>query len=263
MMQYYKNRIWDILLCIALSIGLVFHIDSGFLLEDRLSASVPATILLVAIVVLLLFLFASSKIMTMIGIVTGVVLLVIFLIYVRIAHPFAEEAANSLGITVTILILSTLLTFLATRTRAGTIVLFLIGNLILAGSCFLQFPVKTWAFLLFVLAACMMFLYRIYVISLQQVHTGKVRMQRYMTQTLGVCLTAFVVAAVAFFGVVRPLNPPTRELKLITRLENMQLLAVLGVSTVKELPDPELISSWISQGLLFSSEVGCPKTTRA
>jgi hypothetical protein len=45
-----------------------------------------------------------------------------------------------------------------------------------------------------------------------------------------------------FFGVVRPLNPPTQELKLVTLLKSMEPLETLGVASTRIVLDPELAS---------------------
>ena len=42
-----------------------------------------------------------------------------------------------------------------------------------------------------------------------------------------------------FFGIVKPLNPPTQDLKLITKLMEFDILELLGVSSTQEVQDPD------------------------
>lgn len=256
MIHYLKSRIWDWLLCICISVGLVFHIYSGFILEDAISSNVLAVIGFMAVLMMLLFLFAYNRWMTGLGIAAGIVLLIGFLVYIRANNVFEEETANSLCITLTITIITAFIVFLACRTRAGIITLFLIGNIVIAGSYFLQYPVQLWSFYLFVFTIFVMLWYRNYSAALLKVHAGKVRMKRYLLQTVCICLVAIVLAGGAYVGIVKPLNPPTRALKLIIKLEDMELLQVLGMTTPKELLDPNLRSSQQATGTEDSSNPG-------
>ena len=41
-----------------------------------------------------------------------------------------------------------------------------------------------------------------------------------------------------FYGIVKPLDPPTRDLKLITKLLSFDILELLGVASTQEVKDP-------------------------
>jgi hypothetical protein len=132
----------------------------------------------------------------------------------------------------------------------------LIGNIVVAGSYFLQYPVKIWSFYLFIFSVFVMLWYRNYSITLLKVHAGKVRMKRYMLQSICIGLIAILVSAFAYVGIVKPLNPPTRALKLIIKLEDMELLQVMGMTTPKKMLDPNLQSSQQADGTENSSNPG-------
>lgn len=256
MRQYLKSIFWDWLLCVGTSFGLVVHVYSGFVLEDQYSQNMVAVLVFVAAVTFVLELFSYNKASVIAGVVAGAALLVLFLVYVNATNPFADETANSVGIFIVVTVMTALLCFLAARTRAGIIALFLAGNLVIAGSAFLQFPVRPWSLLVFLFSIAFLFFWRVWRITLMHVFTGKIRTKRFLVQMFCVCGVCFLLAAAVFGGVIRPLSPPTRELKLITKLEQMDLLRVLGVSSVKKLLDPSLRSSLLPEEILYADNAG-------
>lgn len=243
MIHYLKTRIWDFFLCIAISVGLVMHIYSGFILEDKLSSNIGWVTICMIVLLMIFFIFAYNRLTTISGIVIGMICFIGFLIYARSNHIFSNEAANSLAIAVAITVITALTVFLSTRTSIGIVILLVLGNLITAGSYFLQYPVKVWSFYLFLFSTILMLWYRNYSLTLLKIHTGKVRIKTYFIQSIFLCLVAILLASTVYIGVIKPLNPPTRALKLIIKLEDMDILQVIGVTTPKEMLDPNLKSN--------------------
>lgn len=243
MQHYLKYRGAEYVLCVCAAASLVATICAGFVLEDSLSANAGAIFLLAAVLQALLLLFAYRKLTVGIGIAVGVVLAVAAVVYIQTRHPMTNETENSLFLFLLIGVLTSLLVFLLGRSRAGVIALFLAGNLVIAGAHFLQFPAPLWGALLFPLACGFLLLYRVYMVMLGRAVLGKIRLGRYLRQTVLVVLCAAVFAGGLFWGVIRPLHPPTQELKLITTLKSMQIMERLGVSSVKMVFDPQLSST--------------------
>lgn len=262
MIHYIKYRVWDWLLCSCVSMGLIFHIYSGFLLNDGIYSNVPAVAVLTAVLTAACILLSFNRTTTAAGIAGGIGLLAFFLVYIRSHNLLKQESENSLFLTMTILILISILVYLACRTRSGIVILFVIGNLITAGSCFLQYPIRLWCLFLFDFALFLSFLYRNYSTVLVRVHTGKIHMKTWMLQTICLCLAAAFLAGGVYMGIIRPLNPPTRELKLITRLKNMELLQVVGISEVKDYLDPNLLSELPPDGNSDSSDTDSGENSR-
>ena len=170
-------------------------------------------------------------------------LAVIGLVYINVSHPFTDETSNSAFIFALVLVVTALLVWLLTRSRPGTVVLFLIGTILCAGAHFLQFPIPVWCLFLFLLAISASFLFRVYNVSLQKADIVSGSTAAYLRQTGIVAVAVLLLAGGVFFGVVRPLNPPTQELKLITVLKSMQQLDRLGVSRTEIVLDPNLSST--------------------
>lgn len=239
MRNYLKQRAADGLLCLCLSAAMTPVICSGFVLTDPWSGNVAVIFALCALVQMVLLLIARSRLSAGIGIAVGAVLAIGAAVYCRTSDPFAEEGSNSGFIFLLVLVVTCVLVFLLGRTRVGIAALFLLGSIVQAGSHFLQFPTPLWSLLLFLAALPILFFYRTYLISAARADLGTVRSWKYLRQVLLVCLAAILVAGGLYAGVVRPLNPPTQELKLITMLKSMDQLKVLGVSTVDIVLDPE------------------------
>lgn len=246
MKEFLRYRFWDWLLCGCIATGLVFPIFAGFVLEDSFSTSILWVALFMAVAMAVLVLFTYSRVTTIVGIVIGVALLLFVMVYVRGNGVFgdeAAEAANSLFIALTVAALVAVLVYLACRTKPGIIVLFLAGNILICGSYFLQFDVHVWSFLLFTFCVFVMFWYRNYLSSLQQAQVGRIRLPRFMIQSLIICFAAILLAGAAWYGIIRPLEPPTQELKLIQQLKQITVVQKMGLYTTQKFLDPNLLSS--------------------
>lgn len=255
MKHYIKLRIWDFFLCILCQIGLIFNIFAGFILDDAVCNSVILVILLFAVLDAVFLIFAYNKKLMIAGIILGIAVMTVYVFIAASSGIYDDEAANSLGISLFLIFVVGLLVFLLSRSRAGIVVLFVLGNFVIAGSYFLQYDVKLWTFLLFEVAVLLFFLYRNYCITLMNVHAGKVKIPAYLIQSLIICLIAFVLGCGVYKLIIKPLNPPARDLKLITVLEDMEVLKVIGVSSIREMLDPDKLSEEELKRIVYSDQL--------
>ena len=159
-----------------------------------------------------------------------------------VCSGFTEE---ELSVTAWLVVLCVALVCLAlTRTRVGTAALWLLGSIVCAGAHFLEFPVPLWSLLLFSFASLGMFLWRSARAAVRQSDTAAAGTASAAVQMAVFSILALALAAGLWYGVVHPLSPPTRELKLITELRRMELLQVLGVSRTEIIleTDPEKLT---------------------
>lgn len=241
MKQYLRYRCWDWILCILISIGLTVNVLSGFDIDD-VAERMPVLIILAIILTLVYFLAAINKITSVIGILAGIVAFIGVVILCRSTNIFVNDAENSTQVFYVVIVAVSLAVFLVCRSRVGIVILFLLGNVIQAGASFLQFPCELWAYLLFLAGTGFMMFYRVYVISVMHSHTGKVRFKGFMMQNVCVCMAALVLASGIFVGIIKPLNPPTDELKLIQKLMSFEVLEKIGVSSVLVQLDKDKLS---------------------
>jgi hypothetical protein len=240
MQQYLKYRAADFLLLVCIAASLVFSVCTGFLLEDGLSSSPPVVFLLTALLEGCFFLFAYQRSTRVLGAMVGIALIVMAAVYARALHPMDNETENSLFVYLLLEVLVSLLVFFLCRSRLGTLVLLVVGSLLISGAAFLQFPTPAWCILVFSLSCGAMLLYRVYLWGTRQAVLGKIRVSRYVRQMILLVLCCGILAGGIFYLVIRPLSPPTQELRLITKLQSMEILERLGVASVKTVLDPTL-----------------------
>lgn len=255
MKHFVKVRIWDLLLCILCQVGLIFTIFAGFILDDAVCNNVLLVILILAVLDVIFFAFSYNRISMFVGIGLGILAIAFYIYRAAATGIFADEAAHSLGISLFLIFVTALAVYLLGRSLPGIVVLFLLGNFIIAGAHFLQYEVQLWTFLVFEIAVCLFFLYRNYCKTIMQVHAGQVKIPTFIVQSVILCLIAFVLGCGVYKAVIKPLQPPTRDLKLITVLEDMDMLKVFGVSSVREMLDPDKLNSDEIQQILYSNQL--------
>lgn len=213
-------------------------VASGFTLSGTIPSSSLAAFCVSGLSCAILTLLCYSRKTVRAGIACGAVLAALLVIYANEIQLLTKETEHSLFLFLLIFVLTSLLLQQLGRTRAGIVVLFLTGSCVIAGARFLEFPVPMWSCILFPAASGGMFLYRASALGRQNAQFGAGK--RFAGQGLLAALAALLLAYSIFGAVIYPLRPPTQELRLITRLQSMELLQRLGVSSVKTVFDPTL-----------------------
>lgn len=237
-----RYLIYDWILCTLISCGLAVNILSGFDMDEARGARLAGLIAVCAVMCLIFTLASRTRRTQVTGIITGILVIVLLSAVASLRVLKGDASEGGTQVFLTVIIVTALGVFLVCRSRAGIICMFVLGNLIHASAAFLQFPKQDWAYVVFLAAAVAMFFYRVYVISLLKAHTGKVRFGHFMRQDAAMCLLALAVASAIFAGVVKPLDPPTEDLKLIQKLLSFEPLNMIGVASTKYVPDPGLLS---------------------
>lgn len=234
----WKGAEW--LICTCIAAAMTDAVCAGFLLDHGPGVHILPMFLLGGTVTALLLWVAGSRTRIRAGLIGGGMLFFGLVFYMNVTHPLTDETENGTFIFFLIGIIVSILCFLMSRTRPGTIALFLIGLLIQSGSHFLQFPAAAWSFLVFLAGMAMLYLYRVYMHSLGQAELGQAGVEQYLLQSAAVCMAAVLLAGGIFAAVIRPLSPPTQELKLIRVFEQMEIFKVLGISTTLSVLDPNM-----------------------
>ncbi len=242
MRQYLRYGYWDWIMCTLISIGLSMNILSGFIIDD-LDQRVPMLIVVSAAITFVCLLAAFNRASSIAGILVGIALAIVLLVFSWRSSMFSNDEGNETLIFYIVSVLMALAVFLICRRRAGIIVLFIAGNIVCAGASFLEFPCRLWAYLLFLAATAAIFFYRTYVCSVLQSRSGKVRFKGFMLQNVCMVLVALVLTCGIYYGIVRPLDPPTDDLTLIQRMMSFELLETLGVSQTRTVLDENRYST--------------------
>lgn len=235
MKEYTGKYLWDFILCVLISTGLSFNVFAGYEMIDPLSGNLPAAAGITIAVTALLFLAYYDRRTIIISIILEAAALIAVIVILQQMGVFSDTKpidGNPLLFWI-IVISASVAVFWAARTRAGMVVLFLAGTIMTAAFDLLQFPVCKWGFFAFVCGLFILFLYRVYCISLKDSEKGKTAFGAYFSQSVIVGMAALVLASGVYYGIIKPMSPPTDQLKLTKKLISMDILKQIGVSSTR------------------------------
>ncbi|MGI6205423.1 MAG: hypothetical protein ACOYJI_02160 [Anaerovoracaceae bacterium] len=240
MTSYFKNHIWDMICCFLLSTGLAINVFAGYDSSDSKTTSFAAIAAVCAVCVVLLFIAGYNKATTIAGIITAVVLVVAALVIVRSFHASTGSKVDKNPMLFWIVTIAvSAVCYLMTRWRISTILLLIGSCIMMAAFGFLKYPVNFRGYILFFCALVVMFMLRVYENSAVTAYTGSVRFGRYTIQSIAMILVITLAAGGIYAGIIKPLNPKTHELKLITKLESLEILQKVGISKRTEVPQQQ------------------------
>ncbi len=255
MQQPLKTLIPDFLLCACATVCLTAAVCSGFELEHAWTQNFTATALFAAAAQALFLLLSRRRLTAGLGIAAAAALIVVSAIYFQHA-PLEDGPRADALLAAAVEAVCALAAFLLSRSRPGAAALLLLGSLVCAGAQFLQFPAPAWCLPVFLPVSGALLLWRVYAAACRRSELGGIVHPGYAVQAAALCLVALAAAGGIFYGVVRPLDPPTQELRLITVLKSMEQLQVLGISRTETILDPSLSAPLPPEETLTSSEEG-------
>ena len=256
MSHFIKSRLGEYIACVMICAGFVFPVCAGFVLTDPFTGIPPLGMLVIAVILGVVYLFSYKRTTVVAGVITAAVAAATMVIYIQIADPLGDEEENSVFIFLLVAVVVSVLVFLLTRTRPGTVVAAILGNFIFVGSKFLAFPAQLWSYFVLLAGCAVMFLLRFYRSSALKAQASKVRNLKYFIQSAVVTIIALGIAVGLYFAVIRPISPPTYDLQLISILRNMDIMEVFGVASEREVYDPDLASGQIRDGSEFAENEG-------
>jgi hypothetical protein len=242
--RYLKNSIWDYLLLVVMACCFARTALSGFYTPAYLYGNVILLVIMVALLCALFLLGAYNRRSVIIAVLAFAVGFVVFIAAARAsgqANVFADTERNPYLYFILVGLVAVGI-FLLSRTKAGCAVLFAAGAVIL---CMIRFLYETdhlIEFLIFILAAGTMYIYRNYRNNVLSSRTIRPTFGRTTATGAIVCALVIAIGCGAFFGIVRPLDPPEHDLKLITRYLSLPTLERIGVADRTEVPDDERTS---------------------
>jgi len=241
--SYIKANICDFILCIIAACAFTHTILSGFYTPDKLQNNIILLIGAAVAVNIILFAGAYSR-KTVIGaVIAFAALAAAFLVISRSAGLSAlSDNENNSYLYFVLLTLSAIGVFLLSRTRIGSIVLFAAGMLILCVIRFLYETNHIISFLLFAVCAGAIYMRSYYRTSAQTAVRSRSAHIRSAISAVLVMAVALGLASGAFFGIVKPLDPSARDLKLITHYMSLETLEKMGIADKIAIPDDEIKS---------------------
>lgn len=235
MKKYIEEYSWDFVLCILISTGLALNVFAGYEMTDSLSGNLLAVAAVVIAVTALLFLAGHDRRTLIISILAEALALIAAVVILQQMGVLSDSETidgNPLLFWI-IVIFTSLVVFWASRTRAGLIILFLAGTTMTAVFDLLQYPVCSWGYLAFIFGVLALLLYRVYCISLMNGDSEKTAFRGYFTQSVIIALVTLMLASGVYYGIIKPISPPTDKLNLTKKLMSMDILKEIGVSSTR------------------------------
>lgn len=243
MKQYVRLHAWDFILTICIAIGMHLNTFSAFMIRESYMTNYALVAIVTALVVAIMYVIGYNKRTSLIGGVSIGVALIVWVIILRARGYLDDLSAEGTDETIpafwTIVLFGTALIFVLTRSRKVLFFAAPIGLLFCAAFKFLEYPVSVPGLLLLVAAVILELLYLVYKDSLLTASYGNYNIRHFLMQSFAVLLVVMMLSTGVFYGVVKPIDPPTRDLKLITKLMSFDIMELLGVASTQELREPD------------------------
>lgn len=240
MKTYLRLHAWDFLLTVLIAIGMHLNTFSAFMIRESYMTNYPLIATATVLVMLLMFVFGYNKRNAMIGAGSMAAALAIWIIYLRAKDMLSleEGADETFPAFWTIVVFGSAIIYLLTRSRKVLFFAAPIGLLFCAAFRFLEYPVSVPGLFLLVAAVILEIMYLVYKDSLLNADYGNYTIRHFLEQSVAICTVVIMLATGVFYGIVKPLDPPTRDLKLITKLMSFDIMELLGVASTQEVKDP-------------------------
>ena len=240
MKTYLRLHGWEFLLAVCIAIGMHLNTFSAFMIHESYMTNYVLVAVVTTVVMAVMYVIGYNKRNTIIGAGVWVVGLIGWIIYLRANDliDLSEGADETIPAFWSILLFGTALIYLLTRSRKILYFAAPIGLLFCAAFKFLEYPVSVPGLFLLVIAVILELLFLVFRDSLLDADYGNYNIGHFLMQSVAIVTVVVMLASGFFYGIVKPLNPPTQDLKLITKLMSFDILELLGISSTQEVKDP-------------------------
>lgn len=240
MRQYVRLHAWDFLLTVLIAIGMHLNTFSAFMIRESYMTNYLLVTVVTTLVMAVMFVIGYNKRNTIIGGAGWAVFLIGWIIYLRANDliNLEEGADETIPAFWSIVIFGSALIYLLTRSRKILFGAAPVGLLFCAAFKFLEYPVSVPGLFILVIAVILEILYLVYKDSLLSADYGNYTIRHFLEQSIAIVTVVVMLSSGVFYGIVKPLDPPTRDLKLITKLLSFDILELLGVASTQEVKDP-------------------------
>ena len=240
MRQYVRLHAWDFLLTVLIAIGMHLNTFSAFMIRESYMTNYLLVTVVTTLVMAVMFVIGYNKRNTIIGGAGWAVFLIGWIIYLRANDliNLEEGADETIPAFWSIVIFGSALIYLLTRSRKILFGAAPVGLLFCAAFKFLEYPVSVLGLFILVIAVILEILYLVYKDSLLSADYGNYTIRHFLEQSIAIVTVVVMLSSGVFYGIVKPLDPPTRDLKLITKLLSFDILELLGVASTQEVKDP-------------------------
>lgn len=243
MKRYIRLHAWDFLLTVIIAIGMHLNTFSAFMIRDSYMTNYALVAAVTLAIMAVMYVIGYNKRTALIGSAGIGVALIVWVIVLRAGGFLDDLSAEGADETIpafwTILLFGTTVIYVLTRSRKVLFFAAPIGLLFCAAFRFLEYPVSVPGLFLLVAGVILELLYLVYKDSLLTASYGNYNIGHFLMQSIAVLTVVVMLATGVFYGIVKPLAPPTRDLKLITKLMSFDIMELLGVASTQELREPD------------------------
>ena len=241
MRNYVKLHAWDYLLTVLIAVGMHLNVFSAFMIRESYMHNYLLVAVVTAVAMAIMFLIGYSKRNAIVGGVGWGIALVVWVIFLRAKGliDLSGESDETIPAFWTILLFGSAIIYLLTRSQKVLYAAAPVGLLFCGAFRFLDYPVSVPGLFLMVIGILLEILYLVYRDSLLNASYGNFNLRHFVVQSVAIATVVTLLASGVFYGIVKPLDSPTRDLKLITKLMSFDILELLGVSSTQELKEPD------------------------
>ena len=256
---YLRSRLWEFILCVIITFSASGILLNGFYIDPSRQGNVLLITGLAVLVSVVCFAGAySKKSMAIAGAASVFVILAgVILIQIRelLKNIFRDEEENP-GLFFLAVILTAVIVFFMTRTRTGTGILFIAGGFMTGAVQFLYETVDLYMMMLFIGSTGAMYIYKNYQRNVLETETVKTAFSRVFVISAAVCMVITLIACGLFYGIVKNMDPPERELKLITNYKALEVLEKVGIADTQNIYDNDELTDQTNDNQDESSQTG-------
>lgn len=242
MKQYWKNYVWEYFMCVAAAAMLLLNTAQGFYIPNKLADNVFLAVAACAVLMLLFFFGGYNKVsMVLAPVAAGALVVLLFFLLRAKGVDIVDEEGSETAFYIYWFAFAVICiaVYLCSRFRLGVVVLFLTGCCIGGILQFLEYPVFAWAGMIFAGACTVLFLLRQYRAQAMDSSTAAPNFRRFFQSAFLLVLASAIVTCGVFFAVIRPLDPPTVDLKLLERYLAFNIIEHTGISDYYQIQDEQ------------------------
>ena len=239
-----RYEIWDYILCALLTFAASQTICYGFFVKPSVISSVFPVLAAAAIITAVLFAVKYNRRSMVTGIIAIVIIVgIIFTVSSAKGGGLLTDKESNPFLFIVITFLTSTGVVLLSRTRTGICIIFAAVSIIFAGIWFLYEKGNAVYLITALIASGILLAYRTYEVNASKYHTVRFRTGQLILVSLAVMLIITAVGCGIFYGIVKPIDPDTKELKLITNRMAFEVIEKTGIARTTTSYDPDMTGS--------------------
>ena len=239
MKKYAEVHLWDYIFTLLISVGFSINAFSAFQINETYLTNYLLVAAIAAVTNLLMFIAGFSKNNTLIGSGIAVVAVIAWALFLRAQGMLNmnDKVDKSMPFVITITVFVTAITFIFSRKKKALLIFVPILTMLVGAFAFLEYPVNVPLYILMVVGLILEVLYSTFLDSVLSASYGGYNMPHFITQAIAIAMVIVVAGSGVYYGIVKPLDPPTKDIKLITRYLSFDVLEKVGAAWTQELPN--------------------------